>query len=89
VERSSRWPFSGLLHLVVWLNFTDISEAASISETSANFFQTSKWNDTEDSYLHTLCHENRKSEEIKEMEKYNLSVRVIMTWPVSPYLSEN
>jgi hypothetical protein len=47
--------------------FTDVSEAsiiraiASISETSVNFYQTTRRNIPEDSYLHTRRRENLKS----------------------------
>jgi hypothetical protein len=36
-------------------------EAASTSETSANFYQTTRRTDTEDSHLHTRRRENLKS----------------------------
>jgi hypothetical protein len=36
-------------------------EAASISETSVNFDQTTRRNNQEDSHLHTRRHENLKS----------------------------
>jgi hypothetical protein len=36
-------------------------EAASISETSVNFYQTTRRNNPEDSYLHTRRRENLKS----------------------------
>jgi hypothetical protein len=36
-------------------------ETASISESSANFYQTTRRNNTEDSHLHTRRRENLKS----------------------------
>jgi hypothetical protein len=36
-------------------------EAASTSETSVNFFQTTRRNNPEDSHLHTCRRENLKS----------------------------
>jgi hypothetical protein len=36
-------------------------EAGSVSETSINVYQTTRRNNREDSYLHTLCRENLKS----------------------------
>jgi hypothetical protein len=36
-------------------------EAASTSETSVNFYQTTRRNNSEDSYLHTLRRETLKS----------------------------
>jgi hypothetical protein len=36
-------------------------EAASTSETSVNFYQTTWSNNPEDSHLHTCCRENLKS----------------------------
>jgi hypothetical protein len=66
-----------LLHHVVWQKFTDVSEilaasiiralsalmmeAASTSETSTNFYQTTRRNNSEDSHLHTRRRENLKS----------------------------
>jgi hypothetical protein len=35
--------------------------AARTSETSVNYYQTTRCNDPEDSHLHTHCHENVKS----------------------------
>jgi hypothetical protein len=37
-------------------------EAASTSETSANFYHTTKHNNQEDSHFHTRRHENLKSQ---------------------------
>jgi hypothetical protein len=60
----------------VWSKFTNVSEvlaasiimaivlmmeAASTSETSANFYQSSRRYNPEDSHLHTRCRENLKS----------------------------
>jgi hypothetical protein len=50
--------YSGMLHRVVWQKFTDVSEvlpalmieAASTSETSVNFYQTTRRNIPEDSH---------------------------------------
>jgi hypothetical protein len=39
----------------------DDVEAASTSEMSLNFYQTTQCNNPEDSHLHTCCHENLKS----------------------------
>jgi hypothetical protein len=66
-----------LLHHVVWQKFTDVSEilaasiirslsvlmmeAASTSETSANFYQTTRRNNSEDSHIFTRRCENLKS----------------------------
>jgi hypothetical protein len=41
-------------------------EAASISETMVNFYQTTRRYNPEDSHLHTSCHENLKSYIIDE-----------------------
>jgi hypothetical protein len=38
-----------------------VSEAASTSETSVNFYQTTRRNNPEDTHLHTLSRENLKS----------------------------
>jgi hypothetical protein len=38
-------------------------EAASTSETSADFYQTTRCNDPKDSHLHTRRRENLKSDE--------------------------
>jgi hypothetical protein len=38
-----------------------MKEAASISETSVNFYQAARRNNPEDSHLHTRSHENLKS----------------------------
>jgi hypothetical protein len=48
-------------HLLgLWL-IALMMEAASTSETSVNFYQTTWHNNLEDSCLHTCCHENLKS----------------------------
>jgi hypothetical protein len=36
-------------------------EAASISETSVNFYRTTEHNNPEDSHIHTRCRKNLKS----------------------------
>jgi hypothetical protein len=72
-----RWLFSVLLSRVVWQKSTDVSkvlaasiirgmsglmmEAASTSETSVNFCQTTWSSNPEDSHLHIHHHENLKS----------------------------
>jgi hypothetical protein len=38
-----------------------IVEATKTSETSVNFYQTTRRNNPEGNHLHTRCHENRKS----------------------------
>jgi hypothetical protein len=65
-----------LLSLVVWQKFTDVSEmlavsiialmmeAASTSETSVNFYQTTRRINPEDSPLHIRRHENLKSHKL-------------------------
>jgi hypothetical protein len=40
-------------------------EAASTSETSATFCQTTGRNNQEDSHLHTRCREDTKSHQVK------------------------
>jgi hypothetical protein len=68
-----RWLSSGLLRRAIWLTFTDVSEvlaasiiralmmeAASTSEKSVNFNQTTLRNNPEDSHLHTRRRENLK-----------------------------
>jgi hypothetical protein len=42
-------------------------EAASTSETSVNFYQTTRCNTPEDSHLHTRSHEKLKSHQLQEM----------------------
>jgi hypothetical protein len=42
-------------------------EAASTSETSVNFYQTTRGNNPEDSHLHTHHHENLKSQIYSEL----------------------
>jgi hypothetical protein len=61
-----------MLRRVIWWKFTNIlevlpasiirvlMEAASTSETSVSFYQTTRGNIQED-YLHTRCRENLKS----------------------------
>jgi hypothetical protein len=39
-------------------------EAASASETSVKFYQTTRHNNIEDSYLRTHCRENLKSHQV-------------------------
>jgi hypothetical protein len=62
-----------LLRRVFWQKFTDVletfvvsiiraMEAASTSETSVNFYQTTLRNNPEDSHLHTRRHENLKTQ---------------------------
>jgi hypothetical protein len=46
--------------LVRGLLTTVILEAANTSETSVNFYHTTRRNIPEDSHLHTRCHENLK-----------------------------
>jgi hypothetical protein len=61
-QRVWRLLSSVLLQCVVWKKFTDVSEAASTSEMSENFYQTSRRRyNTEDSHLHTRRRENLKS----------------------------
>jgi hypothetical protein len=52
-------------------------EAASTSETSVNFYQTTRRNNPKDSHLHTHCRENLKSHKITEHGKasYYISKR--------------
>jgi hypothetical protein len=62
-----------MLRLVVWQKFTNVSEvlaasiialmmeAARTSETSVNFYHTTRRNIPEDSHLHTRRRENLKS----------------------------
>jgi hypothetical protein len=66
-----------MLRRVVWYKFTDVSvvlaasiiramialimEAVSTSETSVNFYHTTRHNNPEDSHLHTRRRENLKS----------------------------
>jgi hypothetical protein len=42
-------------------------EAASTSEMSVNFYQTTWRYIPEDSHLHTLCHENLKSQDVSSV----------------------
>jgi hypothetical protein len=66
--------FSGMLRRVVWYKSADVSEmlaasiiialmmgAANTSETSINFYQTTRRNIPEDSHLHTCRREDLKS----------------------------
>jgi hypothetical protein len=45
-------------------------EAARTSETSVNFYQTTRRNNPEDSYLHTRRRENLKSHSLKHVSSY-------------------
>jgi hypothetical protein len=45
----------------VMIIITLMMEAASTSETSVNFYQTTWCNNPEDRHLHAYCHENVKS----------------------------
>jgi hypothetical protein len=47
--------------------------AASTSETSINFYQTTWCNNPEDSHLHTCCHENVKSHSLSKMLDINMA----------------
>jgi hypothetical protein len=74
-----------LLRREVWWKFTDVSEvlavsiiralialmmeAASTSETSVDFFHTTRRNDPEDSHLHTRRRENLKYHFLKTDSK--------------------
>jgi hypothetical protein len=44
-------------------------ETASTSETSVNFYQTTRRNNLEDSYLHTRRRENLKSKKIAVVDR--------------------
>jgi hypothetical protein len=55
-----RWLSSGLLRCVIAL----MMKAASASETSVNFYQTTRRNNAEDSHLHTLRRENLKPHKV-------------------------
>jgi hypothetical protein len=44
-------------------------EAISTSETSVNFYQTTRRNNPEDSHLHALRRKNLKSHEISKVDK--------------------
>jgi hypothetical protein len=63
-----------MLRRVLWYKLTDVSEvhigpvirammeAACTSETSVNFYQTTRHNTPDDNHLHTLRHEKLKSQ---------------------------
>jgi hypothetical protein len=91
-----------LLSRVVWYKFTDVSElsaamvsialtveAASISETSANLYQTTRRNNPEDSHLHTCRRENLRShkydcgdlQKVTTMSKQLLNSRCTLKYP--------
>jgi mannose/fructose-specific phosphotransferase system component IIA len=55
--------FTGVSEVLTALNITLMMEAASTSETSANFYQTTRRNIPEDSHLHTRRREQLKSQE--------------------------
>jgi hypothetical protein len=79
---------SELLRRVNWQKFNDVSEvlssiiimalivlmmvAASTSETSVNFYQTTRHNNSEDIHLHTCRHVNLKSHNITLNSVHNL-----------------
>jgi hypothetical protein len=67
-----------------WLKFTDVSEiraaiialmmeAASSSETSVNFYQTTRGNNLEDSHLHTRRRKNLKSHPLQVLFRVMLT----------------
>jgi hypothetical protein len=49
-----------------------MKEAARISETSVNFYQTTWRNITQDSHLHTCSRENLKSQKTQRVSNYNV-----------------
>jgi hypothetical protein len=65
---------SGLLRLVAWQKYIDVSEVfaasiinlimgtASTSETSVNFYYATRHKKPEASHIHNRCHDNLKSE---------------------------
>jgi hypothetical protein len=67
LEQERRWLTFGLLHRAFWNKFTDVSEAialtmvtASASETSVNFYESTRRNNPEDSHVHTRHRESLK-----------------------------
>jgi hypothetical protein len=52
-------------------------EAASTSETSVNFHQTTRRNNPEDSHIHTRSRENQKSHFIRLRFRYLLELFVL------------
>jgi hypothetical protein len=62
-----------------------VVEAASTSETSVNFYQTTRHNIPEDSHhLHTCCHENLKSHlHDHRLAKYESSISLLIVNVIS------
>jgi hypothetical protein len=61
IIRAMKKPHARNWFLACSLLITLMMEAASTSETSVNFYQTTWHNNPEDSHLHIHCHENLKS----------------------------